>query len=490
MSKLPIQSFRLKHGYSFDEDLRVPSFQNNNVIVGLTAPTDEPDALFIGKVAEFENMRTNAWLDLQGAHAIYVMGKRRSGKSFTLGTIAEGMISAQWLHRGSQQQALLLLDTMNIFSTMLYSVDEVFGADSVEAKELKRWGLTREAINLHFFYPRGTEAPPEGPSTELTLRASDLSAEDWASLFGVDTYRDPIGQLISDLYDTVALEGYVSSSGEEVSPNPHYAIVDLLRGLDENPQVSRFESRTIEAVRRRLKAINRLPVFSEAGLDIKELFVPARVSIVLLRDLEQNMRGLLIGTLTKKIMEQRSLADRYERLAEIYAKKCETHKDNGPAKAQAAQDKYNEYSERAKEGLTRGWIVIDEAHNYLPSKGLIASREPLKKYVNEGRNLGLSIVVATQQPSGLDPAIQRNADVLMIHSMSMADDIQTAERMVNTFVPESVVYDNKEKISTRVFEKMVRSLDVGYALISNDRANRVFAVKVRPRFTVHGGIDY
>ncbi len=144
----------------------------------------------------------------------------------------------------------------------------------------------------------------------------------------------------------------------------------------------------------------------------------------------------------------------------------------------------------AKKGLPRGWIIIDEAHNYLPARGIIASREPLKKYVNEGRNLGLSIAVATQQPSGLDPAIQRNADILIIHSMSMGDDIQTVERMINTFVPESVVVDNSDRITTRVFDKIIRSLSLGFAVISNERINRVFPIKVRPRITVHGGKKY
>jgi len=74
--------------------------------------------------------------------------------------------------------------------------------------------------------------------------------------------------------------------------------------------------------------------------------------------------------------------------------------------------------------------------------------------------------------------------------MSMGDDIQAAEKMVNTFVPESVIYDNRERITTRVFDKTIRSLDLGFAVVSNDRMNRVFPIKVRPRITVHGGKKY
>ncbi|GAH23698.1 unnamed protein product, partial [marine sediment metagenome] len=115
--------------------------------------------------------------------------------------------------------------------------------------------------------------------------------------------------------------------------------------------------------------------------------------------------------------------------------------------------------------------------------------EPLRKYVNEGRNLGLSIVVATQNPSGLDPSIRRNADVLVVHSISMRDDLAATEGMLNTLAPDSFEFGH-ESVSSRVFEQFVRSLPLGYALLSNDMANRVFVTKIRPRLTIHGGLEY
>lgn len=490
MAEFPIKQFRLNHGYTFDHPLRGNLLATNNLLVGGVNEVGNQEAFFLGKLAEYDNMKSNVWIDLQGAHAIYVMGKRRSGKSFTLGVLAESLASSQWIKQGVQKQAILVLDTMNVFLTMPHSVESVFGSKSPEFRELEQWGLKAENLPIKLFYPRGTDAPPEGITSELALKASDLTGEDWAALFGVDTYSEPTGQLISELYDKVALEGYTNGQSKTIPPNPNYLVTDLILCLDNNPDIQRFEPKTIEAVRRRLRAINRLPVFSEKGLSIRELFVEGQISVVLLRDLDYNLRGLIIGTIIKNIMEERSFSDRYERFAEMYKSKYNVLSAENSKEAPKALEKYTEYSNEAKKGLPRGWIIIDEAHNYLPSKGFVASREPLKKYVNEGRNLGLSIVVATQQPSGLDPAIQRNADILIIHSMSMSDDIQTAERMVNTFVPESVVVDNREQITTRVFEQVIRSLGLGFAIISNDRMTRVFPVKVRPRITVHGGMKY
>jgi hypothetical protein len=489
-TQFPIKQFRLEHGYSFDHPLKCPEFAKDNILIGGTPEDSSLEALFLGKLGEYDNMRANVWLDLTGAHAIYIMGKRRSGKTFTLGAIAEGLASSQWIKQGTQKQAVLLLDTMNVFLTMPNTVEEVFGKNSRECKELKQWGLESEHLPVKLFYPKGSPRPPEGLSEELTLRACDLTGEDWAALFGVDTFSDPIGQLLAELYDWVFIEGYQTSKGEIVQANSNYHISDLLLCLTNNPEIQRYEFKTIEAVRRYLKAVDRLPIFSETGINIQKLFKEGQISTVLLGDLDHNLRGLMVGIIVKKIMEYRSISDRFERLADLYMSKSLALKVENPEEAKKILKKYEEYAEQAKSGLPRGWIIIDEAHNYLPAKGIITSRAPLKKYVNEGRNLGLSIVVATQQPSGLDPAIQRNADILIIHSMSMTDDIQTAEHMVNTSVPESIIYDNHDRITSRVFEKMIRSLDLGFAIVSNDRIDRVFPIKIRPRITIHGGRKY
>jgi len=486
---IPRTAFRLDHGYTFPVALRTDEPQAGNVVVGQSSAGTPMCAFFLGKLAEFQAMNKKVWLDSQGAHAVYVMGKRRSGKTFTLGVLAEGLVASGWINQGREPQAVLILDTMNVFLTMPHVVLDTFGKDHADSRELARWGIAAEKPNLTLYFPRGTEAPPEGSPRELSLRAHDLGAEDWAALFEVDTYSDPIGQLIAEVHECVAIEGYGDRNQRHVPPKPEYAIDDLLACLDNNPRVDRYESRTVEAVRRRLSAVRRLSIFSSGGTDIKEVFRPGHVSVVLLRDLDHRVRGLLIGSLVKRIMDLRSVSDRYERLAAVHLARHGSMTKDSP-EALAELEVSRDYTGRAVAGLGRGWIIIDEAHNYIPSRGVVASKAPLRKYINEGRNLGLSIVVATQQPSGLDPAIQRNADILIVHAMSMRDDIATAEAMVNTFIPDRVTYDGREEITTRTFEQLVRSLDRGYAVISTDRANRVFPVKIRPRLTVHGGKEY
>lgn len=486
--KIPSLSFRIDPGYSFDEELIAPEF-SNNIVVGSIATDTENNCLFLGKVAEYGGSK-NIWVDSIGAHAIYVIGKRRSGKTYSLGVIIEGLAANSWIKQGNQKQAIVLLDTMNVFISMTQHVEHTFAEESQQISEIKKWGLKSENFNIIYFHPRGTSPPKELNSKEIALRPADLTDQDWAALFGVDTYSDPLGQIISDIYQKVALEGYPTLQGGRIERNANYSVNELLNCLRDSSDIPNdYTSETIRAATARFRAINRLTIFSATGINIKEIFVPGQISILLLRDIDMNLRSLLIGTLIKKIMYYRGKADQYERLADGCRRRLSIFKDKTKEEYKQIYSQCEEYMNIASEGLPRGWIIIDEAHNYMPARGIIPSAEPLRKYVNEGRNLGLSIVVATQNPSGLDPAIRRNADISIIHSISMKDDISAIEGIINTFIPSTFTF-GREKVSNRVFEQLLRSLPIGYAVISNDNLNRITVVKIRPRITVHGGMDY
>src|SRR5712692_3400652 len=98
--EIPPLTFRLEHGYEFDLRLKAPEFERDNILVGGLHGAETSSCIFLGRLAEFQYMNKNVWLDTQGAHAIDVIGKRRSGKTFTLGVIVEGLVSDAWLRKG------------------------------------------------------------------------------------------------------------------------------------------------------------------------------------------------------------------------------------------------------------------------------------------------------------------------------------------------------------------------------------------------------
>lgn len=485
---IPTANFRLEHSFSVKPDLLSDEAPGHGILMGRVG-IGEPEALYLGKTAE--TGYKNVWLDTRGAHALYVMGKRRSGKSFTLGVLAEGLAMNGWMRQGALTQGVLLLDTMNVYLTLPYGLVETVSAASREVQELHRWQLAPEAPLTALFHPAGTTPPPSVVSRELTLRPSDLGIDEWCGLFEVDPFADPLGHLMTEVFGKVALDGYADEDGRPYPPNPVFNIDDLIAALDHDPDLRRYHRDTLEALRRRFAAIRRLPIFSDAGLDVTDLLRPGQVSVLLLRDLDQQLRSSLVALIVKQMIQLRGVAEQEERMEAVHRQRAERYREEDPERARQEEISANQAHARAGHGLPRSWLIIDEAHNYIPASGFTPSRKPLKKYVDEGRNLGLSIVVATQNPAGLDPSIQRNADLLLIHSLSRHDDISAAEGMINTAPPTEVVLDSRYRFDgSKAFETLVRALPIGYALASTDRSNRLFPVRIRPRVTVHGGTDY
>jgi hypothetical protein len=107
----------------------------------------------------------------------------------------------------------------------------------------------------------------------------------------------------------------------------------------------------------------------------------------------------------------------------------------------------------------------------------------LVKLVREGRNFGLSFMFTTQQPSAIDQRILAQVDTIIAHKLTVQTDIDYVKRNLKSNLPDEVRYAN----ATLSFDKLVRALDVGQAVVSNTETERAFILDVRPRVSVHGG---
>lgn len=261
MQPVPEASFRLEHGFDVKPELSVDRGPGKGLLVGLNAPREDVEAIYVGKQAE--TPYKDVWIDTRGAHVLYVMGKRRSGKSYTLGVLAEGLSASTWIRQGSLSQGILILDTMNVYLTMPFGVEETQSAQSADVRELRKWKLQSERSTIALYYPRGASVPSGITAREITLRPSDLGPEEWCGLFEVDPFADPIGHLIMELYSKVAQDGYTDMrSNHVVAANPGFGLGDLLHALSYDSDLQRYHQDTREALRRRLDVLRRIPIFS------------------------------------------------------------------------------------------------------------------------------------------------------------------------------------------------------------------------------------
>jgi len=432
-------------------------------IIGATNQRSS-SCIYLGKSNEYDTSSNNIWMDTDRAHVVYIMGKRRSGKSYTLGVLAEGLISKQWINQMTERQAVLVFDTLNVFWGMQYPA-AIGGSENLQ--ELANWGINEEKLAADFYYPHGHRMdyyPAE--FNEFSLSLMDLEPVDWCFMFEVDPISDPLGQLFMDLISSLRSQETFSFS-------------DVYLALESDLFKDRYETKTLDAAFRRTKSLEASKLFSGKFRSVADIFRENKISVLLLRDLEQELRTTVIGVITRKLFQARGRTDECEKRSSLLMK------DAGANKKEI--DRLRGLLK--KERTPRGWILIDEAHNYVPSVSTPPSKGPLVKYVKEGRNIGLSAAFATQSPSALDASIQANLDIGIVHNLSREQDISAAYGMRNTGDFERAKIGLRE-LRKDIFQEVVRDLTLGYCVVSSDTVNRLFAMKVRPRVSVHGGREY
>ncbi len=127
----------------------------------------------------------------------------------------------------------------------------------------------------------------------------------------------------------------------------------------------------------------------------------------------------------------------------------------------------------------RTFIVIDEAHNLVPSSKVSHSIQQLSSKIvriaAEGRKYGLHLLVATQRPRKIDSNVLTECDNLFLMKMTNDADIEFA---VETFGFLS--------LSTA---KLAKSFSVGDLLLTGSLNGGSTVFHASPRRTIQGGRD-
>ena len=138
---------------------------------------------------------------------------------------------------------------------------------------------------------------------------------------------------------------------------------------------------------------------------------------------------------------------------------------------------------RLTKGLSRQsdmpiiWMMIDEAHMFMPKDEKSLALSVLLEWVRVGRQPGLSLVLATQRPNKLHPDCISQCDFFISHRMTAREDIEAVSQLRPAYLHQD--FD-------KYYQEMPRSK--GYALILDDQTEKLWLMKVRPRFSWDGGV--
>ena len=169
-----------------------------NIIIGRD-PADkekfgEKGLIYLGKgyvkMGNYTSLSNKIYMDIARSHVIMIAGKRGSGKSYSIGVIAEELSNLP--QETAKNIAPIIFDTMGIFWTMKYKNEK-------DAALLKNWDLKSKNLPVKVFVPYGKASEYKEKNipfdNSFAIEASELDAEDWLSIFNLEIIT-PIGVLI------------------------------------------------------------------------------------------------------------------------------------------------------------------------------------------------------------------------------------------------------------------------------------------------------
>jgi uncharacterized protein len=456
-----------------------PALPRGDVVAGDPAGRAK-DKLILGKIIESGPTRRLV-LDITGEQVVAILGKRGTGKSYTLGVLIEGLAAGQGdsdiacLHT---PRAGLVLDIMDIFWTStLQLTDGTSPEISRQRERLRGQPYKTRELNIDVWIPAGFERKdidPEGLK-QLRIQPHSLDLDDWADLFSVDIYGEPRGMLISDLVSHVSDKGYVDLDGVSVSPKADFTFQDLLTCLDRDSEIStNFRDDTRRSIRQRISSYAGLDLFSGVGTALTDMLSPFRVSVLMLSRVPDELKKIIVSVLLKRILRERGRASFATKRLDLDAKlNTKTRQELEQVVAQT---------------IPRTWVLLDEAHVLAGSGESSAASAALIKYAKEGRNYGLSMAVATQQPSALDSRLTSQAETMIVHQLTSPSDAAIATQNVRSPLPSEIRVDGEKN----VVETLLRRLAPGEVAFSCGNApnlSRVCIGGIRPRISAHGGYE-
>ena len=388
--------------------------------------------IYIGKqyvqMGQTVSLSNKVFLDVNRPHVIMVAGKRGSGKSYFLSVIAEEMVKLK--QEIKQNLSFLFFDTMGIFWTMRFP--------NVRQEDLlEKWEMAPEKFDINIFTPKGffNEYKNKGISNNsFLIRTSELDSSDWANVFNL-SMTDPEGILISRILEDL---------------HEDYSIQDIIKAIQ---LYEKAEQKTRDNLENRFLAADKWGLFDRYGTELNDLIKAGEVSIVDISCYaDVNIKALVIGLVSKKMLNERISSRKYEELQEI----------------QGITGKENE--------MPLVWILIDESHNFLPREGKTPATDSLIQILREGRQPGISLVLATQQPGEIHKDVLTQSDVVISHRLTAKADIEALNSMMQSYHVADLQRYLNELPGLR-----------GSAIVLDDNSERIYPIRVHPKRSWHGG---
>ncbi len=396
--------------------------------------------IFIGKhivgKGEKAHLTNPICMDVVRPHVTLICGKRGSGKSYTGGVVAEEMIALPKDVR--ENLSILMIDTMGIYWSMKRSNEK-------DRNLLETWNLKPTPMaGMNFFIPKGWVKEYEKAGIDydfpFTLPTGELSAQDWVTTFGFNVMDD----------HGIAIERAIKSVKKRYGSV--YSIEDIVKEIEAD---TKSEQKVKNALVSRFMSAQDWGVFEKKGTPIDKFIQPGKISVIDISHYVRSASGwsvrtLVIGLFAKRVFQARLMARKKEEIEVITGEK--------------------------KKSMPMVWMIMDEAHQFIPNEGATAASEPILTLIKEGREPGISLVLITQIPNKLHSDALAQADLVISHRLTSEADIKALRGIMQSYMLDDI----QELINSLPRQK-------GAAIVLDDNSERIYAIQVRPRISWHAG---
>ncbi len=395
------------------------------------------------KMGQVTSLSNEIYMDMIRSHVVFIVGKRGGGKSYTMGAIAEGMALME--EEIKKNLSIILLDTMGVYWTMKYP-------NKKEALVLKEWNFEPQGLNVQIYTPTKyyEEYKEKGIATDFpfSIRPCELSAYDWCMTFDIES-TSPLGVLI---------ESVISRLMEDTKD---YVIEDIIQAITDEKETEPYLK---TAAKNLFISTEHWGLFSKEGTPLRDLAKGGQVTVLDVSCYATipngwKIKALVVGLVAQRLFVERMIARKNEEFKEIHST---MH--------------YFSDEELVKQDFPMVWLVIDEAHEFLPVSGKTVATDPLVTILREGRQPGISLILATQQPGKIHTDVMTQSDTVIAHRITAKLDTDALGMLMQSYMREGLVtqLDNLPRLK-------------GAALIFDDTNERLYPMRIRPRVTWHGG---
>lgn len=377
------------------------------------------------------SLGADVFIDVLRPHISLICGKRGYGKSYTIGVFIEeiGRLEPEV----KENLGIVILDTLGIYWTTKT-------ANTNDSEALSRWNRQPQGFDINLLVPKkfiDEYKRKKIDANSFSIRVSELTPYHWCKLFDIKA-TDPFGIVL-----TRAVHKMKDKSD-------CFSIDDLLKCIQDDRRSSEDVKGAAENF---FTTADSWGVFDKEGVPISKLVQRSVMTVLDISQLPSPvLKDIVASIIGEKIFEER-----------IKERKAHEQRKMG--------------QEIKEKGMPMVWMAIDEAQLFLPS-----DRHTLSKYVyigqwmRQGRQPGLSLLMATQRPSALESEVLSHSDIILCHRLTAQEDIDALSKIRPTYMHGTI----KESIKKVGDER-------GVALIVDDTSESSHIIKVRPRLSWHGG---